>query len=129
MGGHVDFFVGPVGLVLPLVKDGKLTALAANTSQRSSALPNVPTMSEAGLTNAEYPFWIGLFAPARTPGEIVRKLHDEMLKALQDPNVRDKLAAIGVDPMVMSLPEFETSVERAVVSDEALVKAVDLKAQ
>jgi tripartite-type tricarboxylate transporter receptor subunit TctC len=129
IAGRIDFFVGPVGLVLPLVNDRQLTALAVNTDVRSRALPHVPTMTEAGVSNAEYPFWIGLFLPAKTPDEIARKLHDETAKALQVPKVRDKLAALGVEPMVMTPQEFGSYVERAIASDEALVRAANLKAQ
>jgi tripartite-type tricarboxylate transporter receptor subunit TctC len=129
IAGRVDFFFGPVALVLPHVKDGNLAALAVNTTKRSAALPDVPTMAEAGFTNAEYPFWIGMFLPANTPREIVEKLHRETLKALQEPKVRDKLATLGVDPMVMTPQKFGAYVDEAIVSDAALVKAIGLKPQ
>jgi tripartite-type tricarboxylate transporter receptor subunit TctC len=127
IAGRIDFFFGPVGLVLPHVKDGKLAALAVNTAARSAALPDVPTTAEAGFTNAEYPFWIGMFLPAKTPREIVDKLHRETLKALQEPKVRDKLATLGVDPMVMKPLDFDAYVENAIASDAGLVKAIGLK--
>ena len=127
IAGRMDFFFGPVGLVLPHVKDGKLAALAVNTSKRSTALPDVPTLAEAGFKNAEYPFWIGMFVPAETPREIVDKLHRETLNALLEAKVRDKLATLGVDPMVMTSQEFDAYVKEAIASDQALVKAIDLK--
>jgi tripartite-type tricarboxylate transporter receptor subunit TctC len=65
--GTVDFFFGPVALVLPHIRDGKLRALAVNGTSRSSVLPEVPTLREAGIADAEYPIWFALFAPARTP--------------------------------------------------------------
>src|SRR5438445_277123 len=71
MAGRVDFFFGPVGLVLPLIRDGKLTALAVNGIARSAALPDVPTTQEAGFSDAEYPIWIGVFLPVHTPRDIV----------------------------------------------------------
>jgi tripartite-type tricarboxylate transporter receptor subunit TctC len=129
IAGRIDFFFGPVGLVLPHVKDGRLAALAVNTDRRSAALPDVPTLAEAGFSNAEYPFWIGMFLPAKTPREIVDKLHRETLKALQEPKVRDKLATLGVDPMTMTPDEFETYLEKAIASDAGLVKAIGLKSE
>jgi tripartite-type tricarboxylate transporter receptor subunit TctC len=129
MAGRVDFFFAPVGVALPYVKEGKLVALAVNSAERSSALPDVPTTSEAGFTNAEYPFWIGIFLPAKTPREIVEKLHDATLKALQAPKVKDKLAALGVDPMVMTPTEFDAHVEKEIALNTALVEAIGLKAQ
>ena len=87
MAGRVDFFFGPVGLVLPLVRDGKLTALAVNGVARSAALPDVPTTQEAGFADAEYPIWIGVFLPVHTPRDIVDKLSRETLAALQSSKV------------------------------------------
>jgi tripartite-type tricarboxylate transporter receptor subunit TctC len=127
IAGRIDFFFGPVALVLPQVQEGKLTALAVNGAQRSAALPNVPTTLEAGLSNAEYPFWLGMFLPAKTPRDIVDKLNRETLKALQEPKVRDKLAALGFEPMVMTPAEFAMHVEKEIAVNAALVKAAGLK--
>ncbi len=129
MAGRVDFFFAPVGVALPYVKEGKLVALVVNSAERSGALPDVPTTSEAGFTNAEYPFWIGIFLPAKTPREIVEKLHDATLKALQAPKVKDKLATLGVDPMVMTPAEFDAHVRKEIALNTALVEAIGLKAQ
>jgi tripartite-type tricarboxylate transporter receptor subunit TctC len=74
-----------------------------------------------------YPTWFGLFLPAGTPREIVDKLHRETLKALQEPKVREKLATLGMDPMVMTPKELDAYVEKEIISDAALVKAIGLK--
>jgi tripartite-type tricarboxylate transporter receptor subunit TctC len=111
-------------------RDKSLEARAAPTPhrpKRSAALPEVPTTQEAGFNNAEYPTWFGLFLPARTPREIVDKLHRETLKALQEPKVRDKLAALGFDPMVMTPSEFDAFVLKEIAVNAALVKAIGLK--
>lgn len=129
LAGRVDFFFGPVALVLPQVRDGKLVALAVNTSKRSATLPDVPTTAEAGITDAEYPIWFGLFAPAGTPREIVERLSSETLKALQTPKVRERLAALGVDPMPMSPDEFAAHVNREVSLNAALARKAGLKAE
>jgi tripartite-type tricarboxylate transporter receptor subunit TctC len=129
MAGRVDFFFAPLGVALPYVKEGKLIALVVNSTRRSRALPDVPTTSEAGFTNAEYPFWIGMFLPAKTPREIVEKLHGETFKALQAPKVKDKLVTLGVDPMVMTPTEFDAHVEKEIALNTALVEAIGLKAQ
>ena len=127
IAGRADFFFGPVGLVLPQVKEGKLTALAVNSAKRSSALPDVPTTSEAGYPNAEYPLWFGLFMPQKAPRETVEKLHRETIKALQTSKVRDRLIALGVEPMVMTPQEFDAHVRNGIEADAALVKAIGLK--
>ena len=127
MAGRIDFFFGPVGLVLPQVRDGKLLALVVNGAKRSAALPDVPTTLEAGIANAEYPIWFGLFLPAKTPREIVDKLHRETLKALQEPKTRERLATLGVDQMIMTPNEFDTHVQKEIAINAALVKEIGLK--
>jgi tripartite-type tricarboxylate transporter receptor subunit TctC len=129
IAGRVDFFFGPVALVLPHIREGKLAALAVNTDKRSPALPAVPTLREAGLRDAEYPIWFALFAPARTPRDIVERLNRETLKALQTPKVREKLTGLGVDPMPMSPDEFAAHVEREVALNAVLAQKAGLKAE
>jgi tripartite-type tricarboxylate transporter receptor subunit TctC len=129
VAGRVDFFFGPVALVLPQIRDGRLAALAVNTDRRSGALPEVPTTREAGIHDAEYPIWFGLFAPARTPREIVERLNRETARALQAPKVREKLAALGVDPMPMSPEEFAAHVQREVALNALLARKAGLRAE
>jgi tripartite-type tricarboxylate transporter receptor subunit TctC len=127
MTGRVDFFFGPVGLVLPYIHQGKLVALVVSGAKRAAALPEVPTTGEAGFANAKYPIWFGLFAPAKTPRNILDKLHDETLKALQAPRVQKKLSALGVDPMVMTRTGFDAYVRKQVIINTALVKAIGIR--
>jgi len=129
IAGRIDFFFGPVALVLPHIREGKLRPLAVNSAGRSAALPDVPTLREAGIKDADYPIWFGLFVSKGTPSEIVGRLNRETEKALQAPAVRDKLAALGVDPMVMSPPEFAAYVESEVALNAALARKAGLKAQ
>lgn len=129
IAGRIDYFFVAMGAALPQIKDGKLAALAVNSAKRSPALPAVPTTQEAGFNNAEYPTWFGLFLPAKTPRDIVDKLHRETLKALQEPKVRDKLATLGVEPMAMTSSDFDAHVDKEVAINGALVKAIGLKAQ
>lgn len=127
--GRVDFFFGPVALVLPQIREGKLLALAVNTSKRSAVLPDVPTLGESGVANAEYPVWFGLFAPAGTPRNVVEKLNRETVRALQSPKVNDRLLSLGVEPMIMSTGEFDAHVRREVALNGALVAAAGIKPQ
>jgi tripartite-type tricarboxylate transporter receptor subunit TctC len=127
IAGRIDFAFVALGAALPQIRSGKLTALAVNGGVRSSALPDVPTLREAGFSDAEYPMWLGLFVPSRTPREIVDKLHRETLKALQEPRVKDTLSALGVDPMVMTPTEFDALVSNDTRMNAGLVKAIGLK--
>jgi tripartite-type tricarboxylate transporter receptor subunit TctC len=128
LAGRIDFFVGPVGIVLPHIREGKLVALAVNSPKRASALPDVPTMLEAGFVDAEYPNWFGIFLPARTPRDIANKLYRETLSALQASSVTAKLATIGVDSMVMTSTQFQEYVRAEIGMNAALVKATGVKA-
>ncbi len=128
LAGRIDFFVGPVGIVLPHIREGKLLALAVNSPERASALPDVPTMAEAEVADAEYPNWFGVFLPVKTPRDIVNKLHRETLSVLQASSVAAKLAKIGIDPMVMTSAQFDAHVKAEIGMNAALVKATGIKA-
>lgn len=129
IAGRIDYFLAPIAVALPFARNGKLIALAVNTPTRLEGLPDVPTLSEAGVPNAEYSFWIGVFAPAKTPSAIVDRLAQEMRRALADPKVRDKLAALGVAPMEMTPQEFDAFVKNQIGVDAELVRAAGLKAR
>jgi tripartite-type tricarboxylate transporter receptor subunit TctC len=123
---RIDFFFGPVGLVLPAIRDGRLVPLAVNVTERARALPDVPTLRQAGFVDAELPIWFGLFAPAKTPSHIVTRLHEMTEKALRSPQVSDKLYGLGVDPMPMTPAAFDAFVREEVALNARLVKAAGI---
>ncbi len=129
MTGRVDFYFSPLLPALSMIREGKLLALAVSSSKRDPQLPDVPTTVEAGFPNSEYNFWFGVFAPAKTSPEIIRRLHDEIAKALEDAGVRDKLAKLGVQPMPMSSAEFDAYVRKELEQNRALVKATGMKTE
>jgi tripartite-type tricarboxylate transporter receptor subunit TctC len=129
VGGRVDFIYIPIAPALPLISDGKLNALAVSAVKRAAQLPDVPTSTEAGLSDSAYLFWSGLFLPAKTPREIVVRLHDETQKALQLPAVQERLDKLGVEPMPMSLGEFEKFFRDDVAANVKLVKAANIPTQ
>lgn len=128
IAGRVDFAYSPIATCLPNVRDGRLQALAVSSAKRASSLPDVPTTLEAGFADSDYVIWVGLFFPAKTPREIVDRLHDETIKALQSPAVRDRFAQLDVEPMPISPREFDELIKKEIVSNAALAKAVGLKA-
>jgi tripartite-type tricarboxylate transporter receptor subunit TctC len=129
LAGRVDFSFMPIAPALSLVNEGKLNALAVSSTTRAAALPQVPTTAEAGLTGAEYPFWTGVFVPAKTPPEVIEKLHREIEVALQNPAVRERLAKLGVEPMPMSPQAFEKFFKDDVDAAVSLVKAAKIPTQ
>ena len=129
MTGRVEFYFCPVFPALPLIQEGKLIPLAVSGAKRVSSLPHVPTTQEAGFANSDYSFWIGMFVPAHTPPDIVKKLHDETVKAMQTPALQEKLAKLSVVPMTMTSEQFSAYVKEQITSDAILAKAAGIAAQ
>jgi tripartite-type tricarboxylate transporter receptor subunit TctC len=130
VAGRIDFSVAPVGTVISLIQDGKLAALAVGAAKRSFALPQVPTLLEAGLKDdAIYPFYIPLFAPARTPAAVLDKLHAETQTALAVPLVQERAKSLGFEPMPMSRAEMQAFFRRDVAANAALVEAAKIPKQ
>lgn len=107
VAGRVDFMFTPVLSSIPMIRDNRMRALAVSTAQRSSALPEVPTVSEAGVPGFVFDFWIGLLAPAKTPRDVVNKLNQEVSKALAQPDVKERMAKLGGEPMPMTPERFD----------------------
>jgi tripartite-type tricarboxylate transporter receptor subunit TctC len=108
MTGRLDFYFLPVAPALNLIRAGKVRALAVSTAKRTDALPDVPTTAESGLKDAAYIFWNGLFFPAKTPADIIKRLHDETEKALAAASVQERLKKIGQEALPSMTPaEFE----------------------
>jgi len=106
LGGQVDIMFDTVALSLPHIKAGKLRPLAVTTRQRSSSLPDVPTMQEAGLPGYEMAAWIGLLAPAGTPPQVVDKINRDTREVLAMPEVKERLFSVGTDVATTSGAEF-----------------------
>ncbi len=130
MSGQVDFSVQAFTTTVSHIREGKLLALAVSANTRSSMMPQVPTTVEAGLpADSVYPFYSGLFLPAKTPRPIVEKLHQEAAKALQAPAVQARLAQLGVEPMPMNLQQLDRFFRDDVAAAVALVKAAKIPSQ
>jgi tripartite-type tricarboxylate transporter receptor subunit TctC len=112
----------------PHVRSGRLRALATSTAARLPAFPEIPTAEEAGLAGYQVITWYGVFAPAGTPSAIVNRLHADLVKAMQTPDVRSKLEGIGADGTVSRSPEEFAALVRADTARYAkIVKDIGLK--
>ena len=129
LAGRVTYFFSPISAALPNIREGKLIALGVSTAKRSSALPNVPTIAEAALPGFEYNLWVGVFAPAGTPPDIVDKINKDIDKVLQTPDVKERLATLGAEPMPMSPAEFRKFVQSEIDDSAKVIKAAGIKAQ
>jgi tripartite-type tricarboxylate transporter receptor subunit TctC len=128
LADRIDFAVVPLGPYLPLIQTGKLSALAVTDKKRTASLPGVPTTLELGHANSDTRFWVGLFVPARTPDEIIQKLNDETTKALGVPRMRERLAEIAAEPMIMSPSDFGAMIAQEFAANAELAKKIGLKA-
>jgi len=126
MTGRIDYYSLPIVPALPVIENGKVVALAVSTPTRAPLLPNVPTVVEAGYPGATYLFWGGLSVPAKTPRAIVDKLHAETQTALNMPAVQERLAKLGVQPMPMSVDEFDKFFRDDVAETVKLAKEIGL---
>ncbi len=115
-----------LSITLPQVREGKLLALAVSSPKRAPLLPDVPSVLEI-FPNSDYPFWIGLFMPAKTPRDIIEKLHREAARTMQFPNVKERLEMLGMDPMPLTPAEFDAQVRAEIGTTGLLATAAGLK--
>ena len=129
VAGRIDMYPSPVLNAIPLVPDGKISVLAVSSPKRAPLMPNVPTVAEAGLPDAAYNFWVGAFAPAKTPKPIVDRLNREIVAALRVKEVADKILALGGDPSPMTPAEFDAFVRKEIAINAEIVKKSGYKPQ
>lgn len=127
MGGRVDWFLLPLAVATPLIKSGKLVALSVGASARSPLLPDVPTTAESGFGAADQTFWVGLFAPSKTPNAVVERLNAETVKALKSDETRGKLEKLGAEPAPMSQTQFEKLVREETAATATLIKQAGIR--
>src|SRR5215467_14065044 len=126
LSGRADFLFTPLGTVLLQVRAGNLVALAVSSPKRAALLPEVPSVLEL-FPNSDYPFWIGIFMPAKTPSDISETFHREAVKTMQLPNVKERLATLGMEPMPLTPAAFDAQVRAEIGTTGALAKAAGLK--
>jgi len=112
MAARVQFAWVPSLSSVGMLKEGKLAALAVSTPKRVAALPDVPTVAEAGYPGGEFNFWLGMLAPAKTPREILAKVNAEVNRALKNEDMIARLAKLGAEPMSMKPAEFDRFIRR-----------------
>jgi tripartite-type tricarboxylate transporter receptor subunit TctC len=127
VAGRIDWFFAPMVSALSLVQSGKLKALAVGTAKRSDVLPQVPTTAEAGVPGSEYLFWVGLFAPAKTPVAIVDRLHDEVTKIMTSAEMKERLDKLGAEPFVMPSAAFDKFIVDETAKSQQIVRAAGIK--
>lgn len=129
IAGRVTYYFSPIAAALPHIRDGKLVALAVSTAKRTSLLPDAPTVAEAGVPNFNFNLWTGLFAPAGTPPQVVEKIASDIQRAWADPEVKARLAKIGLEPMPMTPAEFKAFVKAEMDDATRVLQAAGVKPQ
>jgi tripartite-type tricarboxylate transporter receptor subunit TctC len=129
MSGQVDWGTMAVPGAIPLVKAGKVRALAVLSEKRVPALPDVPTAKESGIDNFVVSIWYGILAPAGTPREIINRLNSEIHKALAAPDLKERLANSGVDPLISTPEQFASHIRSETVRYAKIIKDAGITAQ
>ncbi|MBG9390592.1 tripartite tricarboxylate transporter substrate-binding protein [Caenimonas aquaedulcis] len=129
IAGRLDWVFAPAPAAVPLIREGKLQALAVGPATRSLALPSTPSMAEAGFPEAAYASWVGLFASSKTARPIIDALSKALADVVKLPAVQERLVALGTEPMPMSAAEFDRFVASEVKAMQHLVKAARIQPQ
>jgi len=127
MAGNIDFYFIPLAAAASALNNDKLVVLAVSSPKRVPLLPNVPSVAELGYPDAVFRFWNGISAPAKTPRDVVNKLHDVTNEALKDPALQERLAKLGVEPAQISVEEFEKFFLDDLKATVELAKQADIK--
>jgi tripartite-type tricarboxylate transporter receptor subunit TctC len=129
LGGHVEMMIDAITTTAPTVQGGQVRALGTTGKTRSKLLPDVPTVSEAGVPGYEATIWLGLMAPSGTPQPIVDKLNAEIGKVLNKPDVKEAWAKQGAEPLIMSPSEFDKYLRGDIEKWAKVVEKAGLKVQ
>lgn len=127
MAGNIDFYLIPLAAAASALHNDKLVVLAVSSPKRVPLVPNVPSVAELGYPEAVFRFWNGISAPAKTPRDVVNKLHDVTNDALKDPALQERLAKLGVEPAQMSVDEFGQFFRDDMNATVDLAKKADIK--
>jgi tripartite-type tricarboxylate transporter receptor subunit TctC len=129
VAGHTLMGFAALSAAVPYVKDGTLRALAVMSKNRSQALPELPTIAEAGYPELDADAWIGVLVPTGTPKEIVTVLHDEIVKILTSPETKERISALGFDPVGTTPEEFTAQMKLEIEKWAAVIRATKIKAE
>ena len=129
IAGRVCCYFAPINAALPHVRGGRALALAVSSAKRSSLLPDVPTIAEAGVPGFDYTLWVGLWGPPGMPADVVEKINKDVNRVLSSPDLADRLTNLGTLPMNMSPAEFTRFVRSEVEDAARVLKAAGIKPQ
>ncbi|MGH8632746.1 MAG: tripartite tricarboxylate transporter substrate-binding protein, partial [Burkholderiales bacterium] len=129
VGGETDLVFGSMPAAAPHIRSGRLRALAVSTAKRAIAMPELPTIAEAGLPGYESTNATGVLAPAGTPREIVAKLQQEIARVLNRPDIRERLLSLGAEPVGGTPEQFGEFIRTEIAKWAKVVKATGMELQ
>jgi tripartite-type tricarboxylate transporter receptor subunit TctC len=127
--GRTTYMMAPISITLPQIRDGKLLPLGVTTARRSTLLPGVPTIAEAGVAGFDFPIWYGIWVPTGTPAGVVEKLSNDIRRVFAGPDLHDWITKHGGEPMSMTQPKFARFVQEESESAARLINAVGTKSK
>jgi len=127
--GNTPIGFAALSAAVPLIQDGKLRALAVMSKQRSQAVPDLPTIEEAGHGELDGDAWVGVMVPAGVPKDIVALLHQEIVKIIALPEMKERLAAVGLEPVGDSPEEFSAQMKVEMEKWAKVIKAAKIRAE
>lgn len=128
LSGRADCYFALIFQAQKLRDAGKVGALVVSSPKRSSLMPDLPTTVEAGYANSDYNFWVGALVAAKTPRDIVERLHKEINALVQSPEISDRIRKLGADPLTLSIAEFEAMIKRELEENAQLIKKAGITA-
>ena len=129
IAGDVQMTIVDTPPLAPQIKSGRVKALAVTSAKRSASMPDLPTVAESGVSGYEMVLWIGMFAPAGTPREVAEKLNAEVVRIVKLPDIREKLDAMGVEPLGNTSEQVTEWIRREIAMFGPVVKAANIKAE
>jgi tripartite-type tricarboxylate transporter receptor subunit TctC len=129
MGGQIQLIADPMASSSPLAAAGKIKALAVTAKTRVAAAPNIPTIAESGMTGFDFSSWYGLWGPKGLPADTTAKLHAEIVKALQQPDIRERLATLGFEAIGSTPAEFAAFIEAESARYGQIIRDAKIKAE
>jgi tripartite-type tricarboxylate transporter receptor subunit TctC len=129
IGGRVTMTLQNVGVILPVIRDGKLRALAVTSLKRSPIASELPTLAESGFPDFEAISWFGLLAPAATPADIISKVHADVVRIVAHADMRERIAQLGLETSVSSPEEFAVVIQADTAKWAQVIRAANIKAE
>jgi tripartite-type tricarboxylate transporter receptor subunit TctC len=128
VSGRADCYFALVFQAKKMVDSGKIIALATSSPKRSALMPEIATLEEQGFKNASYNFWVGALVAAKTPRDIVNRIHDDLTALVESPEVSEQIKKLGCDPLPMSVKEFEDMIAKEIRENSEIIKKANIRA-